>query len=359
MRKLVFNLHLYVALIAALLIIAFGVTGSIMAFETEIDHLLHWRMAYVTPGGHPLSLGEIGAIVSKAFPGEQISGYAIAPSPDLSYQVFLRRGAAYVNQYTGEVLGTQQGGMDFLGYVHQFHLRLMIRNEADTGKRIMSWAGVAMLFLIVSGLYLWWPYKRFSIERRGSSKRFWFDIHAVTGIFSFVFLFALAATGVIIGFEQTTTPVLFRLTGSRPSRPPRIQLMPPAGAQPITPDQAIEIARKAFPGAEPFIVNVPASGEPYFIAARYPEDLTPGGRSRIMIDPYTGKVLYALGSRTVPGGTRLVNLNRSIHTGDVFGIPSKAILSLASLMAVVQVISGLVMWWKGRRARERARGANV
>ena len=104
---------------------------------------------------------------------------------------------------------------------------------------------------------------------------------------------------------------------------------------------------------------MPDPGEPYFLAARYPENLTPGGRSRIMIDPYTGKVLYALGSRTAPGGARLVNLNRAIHTGDIFGIPSKSILSLVSLLAVVQVISGVVMWWKGRKARERARGSTA
>ena len=202
MRKLFFNLHLYVALAAGLFIIVFGVTGSIMAFEPEIDHLIHWRMSYVRPQGHPLSLAEMGAGVLKAYSGERISAYGIAGSPGLSYQVFLRR------------------GMDFLGYVHQLHLRLLIGNKADTGKKIMSWAGVAMLFLALSGVYLWWPYKRVTIERRGSSKRFWFDIHAVVGIFSFVFLLVLAATGVIIGFERTTTPMLYKLTGSQPPRPP-------------------------------------------------------------------------------------------------------------------------------------------
>ena len=60
----------------------------------------------------------------------------------------------------------------------------------------------------------------------------------------------------------------------------------------------------------------------------------------------SGAVLLAESSRTTAAGQRLVILNRAIHTGDLFGIPSKAIMSLASLLAVVQAISGVMMWWK-------------
>jgi len=33
-------------------------------------------------------------------------------------------------------------------------------------------------------------------------------------------------------------------------------------------------------------------------------------------------------------------LNRAVHTGDVFGRPSKIVMSLASLMAPVQLVTG-------------------
>jgi len=35
-------------------------------------------------------------------------------------------------------------------------------------------------------------------------------------------------------------------------------------------------------------------------------------------------------------------------------MPSKTIVSLASLMAAVQVVSGVMMWWKRRKATPRA-----
>src|SRR5215472_11119930 len=98
MRKLIFNLHLYLSLLASAFVIILGITGSIMAFEPEIDHLIHRKLAYVTPGPHALPLAEIGAAAGKRFPGERIEAYILSTSPDLSYQVALETsGSVYVN----------------------------------------------------------------------------------------------------------------------------------------------------------------------------------------------------------------------------------------------------------------------
>jgi uncharacterized iron-regulated membrane protein len=352
MRKLLFNLHLCLALAAGVFVIVLGLTGSIMAFEPEIDHLLHWKTSYVTPNGEPKSLAEIGAAVEQAFPGERISGYLLPNAPNLSYAVGLQRGLVAVNEYTGEILGVREGGMDFLGYVHQLHLRLLLRSRSDPGKKIMSWVGIVIIFLLLSGLYLWWPLMRITIHPGAQSRRFWFDLHNTIGVWSLVFLLVLAVTGVMIGFEQTAVPWFYKVTGSQPSARPSIPALPPS-AKPITLDQAMTIARGAIPGAVPFQVNVPGPKGAYQIRSHFPEDLTPGGRSFVVVDQYTGKVLFAEGSRTAPAGSRIVIQNRAIHTGDILGIPSKTVMSLASLAIVAQAISGVVMWWK--RPRKRAK----
>lgn len=349
MRKLIFNLHLYLALLASVFVIILGITGSIMAFEPEIDHLLHRKLAYVTPGPQVLSLAEIGAAVARRFPGDPIDAYVLSTSRDLSYQVVLETsGSVYVNQYTGEILGVRPDQMEFLDYVHQLHLRLLWRGQGDEGpgKKIMSWAGVVILFLLLSGLYLWWPRKRFRIKSGSTGRLFWFDLHNMVGIFSLVFLLVLAVTGVMIGFERTVNPWFYKITGSQPSQPPRKFPPPPPGAKPISVDRAMEIARSTLPGATPFLINVPEPSVAYRINLRYPEDRTPGGRSRIILDQYTGQVLFAESSRTAPAGARITIANRALHTGDILGIPSKTVLSLASLLLVLQAISGIVMCWK-------------
>jgi uncharacterized iron-regulated membrane protein len=346
-RKFLFTLHLLLALIAGVFIVILGLTGSVIAFEPELDHLFHPKLWYVQPRQRSLSLEEITAAMSKHFPGEAVSGFTVSTSPDLSYQVTLKRGTAYVNQYTGEVLGVRTGGRDFLATLHQLHLRLAWQSRLDPGKAIMSWTGVIILFLTVSGLYLWWPLKRMTIRRSSSGWKFWFDVHNAIGMFSIVFLCLLTFTGVMIGFDETTVPLLYSITGSKPSNPPKIP-KPTAGATPIAPDRAMEIANTALPGASAFGVNIPGPDGSYLIRSRYPEDRTPGGRSRVLIDQYSGNVLFVEGSRTAPAGTRMVILNRAIHTGDIFGIPSKALASIISLALVAQLASGVMIWLKRR-----------
>jgi uncharacterized iron-regulated membrane protein len=345
MRKLLFNLHLYTAMIAGVFILILGVTGTIMAFEPELDHVLHSHLSYVAPNGHTMPLAAVGAAVTKAFPGERVTGYLFPTAPNLAYQVGTRNSTVCVNQYTGEILGVIPPGPSALSYVHQLHLRLLIRNKSDSGKTIMAAAGLASIFLFLSGLYLWWPVKRVSIGGSPSKRRFWFDVHNATGIFAFVVLLTLGFTGSIIGFEEHTVPLLYKMTGSESSKQPDVP-PPPPGAKPISIDDVVEIARAAIPDAAPFQINVPGPKGAYLIRSHFPEDLTPGGRSRVYIDQYTGRVLFAESSRTAPAGTRLVIANRAIHTGDIFGIPSKIVVSLASFLMVVQFLSGLMMWWK-------------
>jgi uncharacterized iron-regulated membrane protein len=351
-RRLVLQLHLILASVAGVFLVILGVTGSIMAFEPELWHVMHPHLSYVMPSAAPLPLAALGEAAKRASPDAPITGYGLSGSPNLSYQVNLRGRVAYVNQYTGEVLGVIPNGPDVLGRVHQLHLRLSWRDEQDRGKTIMSWSGVALAALTLSGLYLWWPLKRLSIRRGGSTYQTWFDLHNLIGIVSLACLLLLSLTGIFIGFDDKLIPLAYRVTDSKP------QLVygqsPPLhtaanGRTMISADDAIAAARLALPGAAPISTNLPGSTGVYSIALRYPEDLTPGGRSRVIVDPFTGAVLAAEGSRSAPAGTRLVTLNRAIHTGDVFGLTSKAAVSIMSLAVVGQLVSGFVIWLARRK----------
>jgi uncharacterized iron-regulated membrane protein len=340
-RAIIVKLHMYGAFAAAVFVVVLGLTGSIMAFEDELDHLTNPRLFKVTPAGTPKRLTELGATVLAANPGERIGGYGMGVTPDLSYYIALGGTAVYVNQYTGEILG-RRSGPTWLSQVHQLHLRLL---TGATGQAIVAWAGVLTLLLSISGLYLWWPVKRIRINWAGGGRRLWFDVHNTIGILAFAFLFIVSLTGIVIGFESVTSPAFYRLTNSQ-RYPFAVPVTPQPGVRLLTPDDAVAMARVAMPDAAPIAVGVPNPKSAYRVAMRFPEDRTPGGRTRVYVDPFTGAVLQAESSRTTAAGTRIINTNRAIHTGDIFGIPSKVLMSLTSLAAVAQVITGLTMWWK-------------
>lgn len=198
-RRLILNVHLFLALITGAFMVILGLTGSMMEFEPELDRLFHPQLSYVPPASRVLSLSELGDAASLRFGGESIVAYLPSPSPDLSSQVVLPSGIASVNQHTGEVLGMRTRGKTFFGYVRELHVQLA---GGDFGKDIVKVSAIAMLFSLASGVYLWWPIKQVSIRGKWGTKRFWFDLHNAVGIFSLLPLAMLTATGIIIGFEN-------------------------------------------------------------------------------------------------------------------------------------------------------------
>lgn len=347
MRSTLLKLHLILAMVAGVFITVLGVTGAIMAFEPEIDHWQHRALMDVTPAGAPHTLLDISDAIQKVYPAERINAFTLGATPSRAWALSMDRGTVYVNPYTLEVVGVRAPGADWLSNVHQLHLRLL----TTWARPVVNWSGVVLIVLLVTGAYLWWPSKRVTVTTGQSAFRTWFDLHNAIGIFSLVFLLLLACTGVAIGFSSVSIPLAYRLTGSvaSPGIPNRVQAI--AGAHPISVDRALEIAREALPGAAPFSINSVKPTDAYVIRARFPEDLTPGGRSRVVVHSYTGTVIGVENSRTAPGGRRFEILNRAIHTGDIFGMPSKIVMSLASLMAPVQLISGVMLWARRKRKR--------
>ena len=154
MRKVIFNLHLFVALVAGAFVVILGATGSIMAFETELAELAHASRVFVTPGEKTISLAELSAVALKICPGK-VREFHLATRPNRSFGVVVGHNTVFVNPYTGSVLGVQRGPdliAEILGKIHQFHLRLLIHNRADTGKEIIRWSAVGMALLALSGL---------------------------------------------------------------------------------------------------------------------------------------------------------------------------------------------------------------
>ena len=324
-----------------------GVTGSIMEFEPELDRSLHPQLSYVTPGRRILSLSEVGDAVSRRLGGEPVVAHLLPRSPDLSSQVVLPRGIAYVDQYTGEVLGVRERGQTFLGYVRALHVRLA---TGDVGRNIVRWSGVAMILSLASGVYLWWPIKQVRIRGDWRSRRFWFGLHNAIGIFSWLPLAMLAVTGTVLGFEDQIAPLIYKLSRSAPTQAVRAALpVPRPGATPITPDEAVMIARDCVPGAVPYRVQMPKYGGVYQVALQYPQDRVTGERNLVVLDPYYGSVVSLSRSGDLSRGDRVLAMNEAFHTGDVLGMPSRIAVWLASTLLLVQAASGLLMWLGGSR----------
>lgn len=346
MRRFIFNFHLILAACAGAFVMILAGTGSIIEFEPELDRAFHPHLSYVRPQAENLSLAEIGNAVSQSFGGEPVVAYFLSVKPDLSWQVALPSGIAYVNQYTGQVLGERRRGETLLGFVRDLHMRL---GGGEFGGGVLKWSTVALLFSLASGLYLWWPNKQIRIRLARGNRRTCSDLHNTIGIISLLPLTLLAATGVILGFEGPLASLVYRVTASRPATAGRSPAdVHQAGALAITPDQAVAIARRLVPNAVPYRVQMPNYGGVYQVALSDANGGIADDRNVVALDPF-GNVVSVMKSSALSRGDRVFMVNEAIHTGSIWGMPTRIAAFLATIAALMQLSSGLAMWMYRKR----------
>jgi uncharacterized iron-regulated membrane protein len=356
-RKVVLAIHLYLGLAAAIFLVILGLTGSIMAFEGDIDHWLHPDLWYVTPGQRPLPENDLISVVQNQFPRTRVLIVQFFRAANLAQLIQLTDGTTvYINPYDGTILGSKVGFSNSdlaLGYIHQLHLRLVPNPRsapqlASVGKIVVNCAGLFLCLLVPAGLILWWRDKRTKISNwKASWFRVFFEAHQVMGIFAALFLLIASTTGILIGFDFGEKFFYSAARSAPPARPQAWPSEPVPGATPIMADQVLDTARSAMPNATVAMMIRPMRpAGSYTVMMRVPEETSESVHSSVTIDQYSGKVLNVRNFLTDSPGYRWIRFNRSIHTGDVFGLPTHILASLTSLVLVAMVITGLVAWWK-------------
>jgi uncharacterized iron-regulated membrane protein len=354
-RRILLILHLWAALLASVFLLLLGATGSFMVYEKEIDQVLNRRLVAVEPAGQPLTLAELFARLEKAHPGYRCTGIAFSRQPHIADEVHLDPGngaeglVMTVDRYRGKELGDARTANRLVNSVHQFHTHLLMDKHRDAAKLVLGVASLFLLFLSCSGIILWWRRRLFRINWRGGGKRVIFDLHHVLGILSSLFLFCFALTGAAMTWESPVNHLLNRVFHSGTQAERRPMSPPPDGAVALNPDAILAAARKALPGAEIAALGM-ESGKPVDVRMKFPEDRTPIGRSRLLLDPYTGNVLSAVSTRTAPLGFKIGRMwIREIHTGDIFGWPTQFLACVMSLLLPIMTVTGTLIWWNRSR----------
>src|ERR1700722_17391503 len=94
-RKVILKTHLYLGLVSAIFAIILGLTGSIMAFEGDIDHWLHPRLWYVTAGTQTLPESQLIQTVEQQFAPARVTMVQMPPQANLAQVMMLPKGGAH------------------------------------------------------------------------------------------------------------------------------------------------------------------------------------------------------------------------------------------------------------------------
>ncbi len=353
-RPLLLRVHRWLALVAAIPLALAALTGAFLVFENEIDRALNRDYWSVQPQTQRLPWQAVVEAAERANTHEVATSLRLPAADDVAAEVSLKSGLQVsVDPYSGRVLGARRREQVLIVAVHQFHTKLLL---GEWGSRIMGVSALALVILSFTGLVLWWRHRSFRIRWTGSWRRWGRDLHYGLGIVGLLAWLLLGLTGAGITFESIVRPALYYLTGSEPNVQPVVQSTPSAGTTRLTIDDAMAAAARALPEAETTVISIPNTPDGTFMAfMKFPEDHTPAGRSRVILDQYSGRALWVENSRTAALGTRIWIKNRPLHTGDIFGWPTRLLAAAACIALLVQLVTGVVMWRPRGKRNESAK----
>ncbi|MBO0726083.1 MAG: PepSY domain-containing protein [Blastocatellia bacterium] len=236
-RRILFWCHLAVGVVAGLVILIMSVTGVLLTYERQITYWADTRNYQVTPPSPEAARLSVEALLAKARearPGVSITIVTLRSgvSEPVALGLAGDHGAGpgggrtiFINPYTGVVLGEGSNEVrDFFHVMTDWHRWLGSSGASrNTARAITGACNLGFLFIVASGVYLWWPRKRnwpqfkniLWFKRRQSGKARDFNWHNVIGFWSFVPLFIIALSAVVMSYQWANN-LVYRIAGENP-----------------------------------------------------------------------------------------------------------------------------------------------
>jgi uncharacterized iron-regulated membrane protein len=380
LRTVGWTVHRWIGLGLALLLVPMGTSGALLVWRDQLDALLHparyavTGVTIVSPSAYFSSAAE--ALASGTYPTA-----VRFPDSEGWPVVVIARGAGtgegspprlvnvYLDPPTARVLDVVDFRSSLFGWLHRFHENLTIPKYS--GRTIVGWVGIGMLILSLTGIWLWWPRSGVFLPGLRWSRTTYSttNLHHLLGFWLSMPLAVVSATGVYLGFPQTARQLTSAIVETKPQRE-RAGSGTIAAAAMLTPELALAAALKSEPTARPVAVYLPmvstraaggANAGPGKHAREAGSDA--GARWRVQMrrantsDTSTVVVNDRSGrAELLPDplpGDRLAEWVRWIHEGSHLGLVWQFLVFATGLLPPVFVVTGIIMWRRGRSSRRR------
>ena len=359
-RSVIFWIHLTIGALAGIVILIMSVTGVALTYEKQV---IEWadRQAWAPPPA---------ASVQQHLAPETLLRVAAEKSGAAAIGIVMRADAAapatvtlegnkvlLVDPYHADVIGEPPAALrSFFRTMTLWHRYIALEGASRaTGKLVTGVANLGFLFLVLSGLYLWFPrawnwvqFRNILWFRTGvSSKARDFNWHNTIGFWACVPLAIIVAGVVPISFGWGNT-LVYRLAGETPPPPATA----PARAAEAKVQTYVTSGLDASWAAT--TANVPAwrtittrlattEKNPIVITVDEGYGGQPQKRRTLTFDRASAALVKNETFADLSPGRRARSWLRFAHTGEFYGIAGQTVAGLASAGGVFLVYTGLAL----------------
>lgn len=371
--RMLWRWHFYAGLFCIPFVIALAITGSVYLFRPQIEDWIDRDLMVLERTGHPATQDAIVAAATASVPGSTLAAIVLPERTDQAARVVVSeegvRTRVYVHPDTLEILKSVPEEDRFGRVVFRMHGELLL---GPNGSYLVELAASWAIVMVLTGLYLWWPRQARGLAgvlypRLGEGgRRFWRDLHAVTGVWVSAFALFLLVTGLPwatvwgASFKQVrawtgTAPVSTDWFTSSVDEHAhhRAQDMANAAMAPTALSVDKIVRRASDLGlAPPVIVTPPKRDAAYWQVssdvANRPQ------RDDVFLSSETGEIVARRDFKDKHVIDRIVGVGVAAHEGQLFGLANQMLGLLTAVGLVVLCVSAFVMWRQRAPGRARA-----
>lgn len=389
-------LHRYAGLAMAGFLVVVGLTGSLLAFLQELEHLINPQFQVADQGLPRLAPAALAERAEALAPQAKANGVWLGQTDAVHVSVAPRNDPAtgrpyaldydrlVLNPYTGAELGRYTWGaisaglINFMPFVYQLHYALALDEAGGTVLGIVAlvWTLDCFVafyltlparrkrhFLLAGESKNWWRRWRpaWQVKWRASATRINFDLHRAGGLWLWLALLVFAWSSVYMNLWDSVYPTAMRWVSEY--RDPWAEL--PKRGQPLEQPaldwrQANRIgealmARAAreegFAVERPVALRIDREHGIYVYQVRSSRDIQDrAGETRVFFDADSGEPRGLSLPTGQYGGNTVTSWLFALHMGNVFGLPYRIFVCLLGIAITVLSVTGVVIWLKKRQA---------
>ena len=368
MRAILVLWHRWFGLFAALWLALMGLTGSAIVFYDELDTWLNQDLRSTHNSGRQTPVDSWIAAAEAHRPGGKAyfadlpneageTAYVTLAFPEGEHGPL----NVYIDPHSGAVLGERELGVVRFDRRHVMNLLYDLHLDLLLGDTMYWFLGlVAFLWLLDHFLVLgisfpaarqWW--QSFLLRKSATGVKFHYDLHRSSGLWFLPLTLILAISALYFNWNPAFEAVVDRVS---PITPRHIYTMQeqdtPLYVPPVSFGTALETASQQA-GERVDIINYYPYLRAYMARAFDVRDVDSHGRRLLTIDANTGALLADQHAASGSAGDVFMLWQYPLHSGKAFGLPGRLLIFLSGLVLTLLCYTGLVLWWRKRKARGR------
>ncbi|UJX27543.1 PepSY domain-containing protein (plasmid) [Pseudoalteromonas sp. CF6-2] len=372
-RKLHRRIHKWLGLSLGLLFCVIALTGSLLVFYDELDQSLNISHSKLQSNASPNFSNALNTL-RKQYPDklgswrfEVTANAELIPAryynpPETQHLEFAPL-MVWLSRDGNTILRHDYWGQYLMTWLYNLHFTLLLGN---TGTWLLGYAGLAILYLLFSGLFAWWPkrgqwQRQIKFKKRPSPIGRLYDWHKLLGLIFIIPLVILSVTGVMLALPKESTAILIKITGPIDTAEAPVN---PYGTDAdntiIEPNTALSLALNTLPNSRGAWIETPATnGNPFYYRVRVQTKGDPSRRfphSYVYIDGHTGEISEVFDYQKQGTSTTILNWLHPIHDGSFLNLTGRITWLFSGLAVGVLFILGAMRWFirnqhKGKKAQ--------